>query len=586
MQMDSCTDILEINDHMKKSLKMLIELMDTKKRFQFLVITCMAIFQSLLETLAVFLIFPFMYLIMGDKSLLDNKWIRIMIDATGVDNTSQIIVLMSIMMIGLYVFKDAYGIIEKWVESKWMSNFHIKLATDVYSNFIYRTYDYYISSEAADINRAVIDDISRFYELVKALFDLFQRFFMTLFLIISIVTINPSLAIIGGSTVGICIYALNKFVQKKISRNGRVATDAMTKSISSVNQTSGMIKNILVNKKQKFFIDRFRMETKEVFYSRTSFDVLNEVPGKLVESICMTGIFLYLIILTMQGTQLNSMISQFAVFAMAIVKILPSVVVINGDINKVRYNYSALECITNNLKHYSEGTKEDKGEIKGLFEEIRLENISFSYSSSDKKIYQDLSFSIKAGSTIGFVGATGSGKTTLVDLIIGLHMPESGNVFVDGYDIFSNKESWGRQIGYIPQNIYLCNTSIKENVGYGENYIDEERVIKCLKDAQVYDFIQTMPEGINTIIGDNGVRLSGGQRQRIGIARALYNNPSLLVMDEATSALDPETEVAITDSIKKLAHKLTIIIIAHRKKTLEACDSVYRVENGKVILEN
>lgn len=569
---------------MKQTMKMLLTIMDKRKQFQFMIISILIVIQSLLETLAVVVIFPFMYLVMGDGSLLDNKWIMLIINTFKLQDSGQVIIAISIIMIGLYFIKDAYGVFTKWVQAKWMSNLHVKIASDVFTNFLHRKYSYYLSSEAADITRAATDDINRLYETIKAVFDLFQKLFMSLFLVISIIVINPTFALVGCTSIGICVLIINKFIQFRIRRYGQAGTNAMTRIISWINQSSGIIKNILVNKKQDYYVDKFTDEAKNIYKSRTSYEVLSVIPGKLVEVICMTGIFSYLIVLTIQGAKLESMISQFAVFALAIVKILPSVVGINGDINKLKYNNPALEFIIDNLKFENEIEKEDIERIDDLKESIVLENISYSYDDNSPKLYDRLDFFIKGGSTIGFVGATGSGKTTLVDIIIGLHAPTTGKVKVDGHDIQLNKKGWGAQIGYIPQNIYLCNTTVKENVAFGEENIDENKVIDCLKEAQVYDFINSMSEGIDTVIGDNGIRLSGGQRQRIGIARALYNNPSLLVMDEATSALDSETEIAIAESLKKLSHKLTIIIIAHRKKTLEACDYVYRVESGKVEL--
>lgn len=569
---------------MKEIKNSFMLILTAKQRLQFIGISILIAVQSIFETLAVFLIFPFVYTLMGSESIDSYQWMKYLWDLGDCKTSNDLLIFLAIILICVYVLKNVVAIAVKWIQCKWMAKLHSDLMTDIYSSFLNKKYSFFLKADTGDITRAVTDDITRFYELLKCAFDLFQNGLLTVFLLVTLISINPSMVAVGGTIIIISIFLLNKIVSKRINKYGEMGTTTLTEAISWVNQSMGLIKNILINRKQKYYINKFKNYSKELFGSRTSYEVIACLPGKIVESLCMSIVFVFIILFIRQGNNITTMVSQFAVFALAVVKIMPSVVNINGDLNKIKYHTTAVDNIIKNMGDSRLISEEITNENLTSFKnDILLSDVSFKYEDADAFLYSHVDFDIKAGSSVAFIGKTGSGKTTLADIILGLHNPSCGKISVDGKDIAENKNSWGKMIGYIPQNIYLGNCSIAQNVAFGEASIDTDRVKKCLDEAKLLEHVNSLPNGIETIIGENGVKLSGGQRQRLGIARALYNNPRFLVMDEATSALDPDTEAAITESIKSLSHKITILIIAHRINTILDCDFIYRVEDGKIV---
>lgn len=563
-----------------KSLKIMLS---RRQKFQFIGVNLLISFQGLLETVAVLLVYPFMYVLMGTEDVSSNKWMGKLWKLFDCRTTNDFLVILSILLIVMFILKNVVAVGVRWVQYDWMGRLSQYQANTIYSNYFKREYSFFLNSDTADIVRSVTDDINKVYEDLKALFDLIQKIIITLFLFVALVVINPGLTIAGGVALGFTLLILNRIVSTQNLKYGNISTETLTNQISWTNQSMGLIKNILINRKSNFYVDKFKKYSKELYNNLTRFEVISEVPGKFVESFCMSLIFLYVIFLLKSNSGIESLVVQFAVFAIAVIKILPSIVGISGSINRAKYYTVALENVLSNLQAVKKDEENNqKNDLKSFGDEIRLNHIFFKYADSDKILYSDANLVIEAGTSVAFIGKTGSGKTTLADIILGLHIPQAGNVTVDGKDIFLNKDAWGAKIGYIPQNIYLRNGTIAENIAFGEKDIDVKQVKKCLDEASMDEYVDTLPKGIETEIGENGVKLSGGQRQRIGIARALYSNPEFLVMDEATSALDAETEAAITESIRKLSHKVTLLIIAHRINTIIDCDHIYRVEDGNI----
>ena len=323
-----------------------------------------------------------------------------------------------------------------------------------------------------------------------------------------------------------------------------------------------------------------------------TYAVMNNIPRLLIETVFIVGVLTFIIIYMKGGGNVASMVSTLAAFGVAAMRVLPSVNRINTYITEISYNQPSLDFVYQNLQ---EGMKTDamlaqrraysQKEKLELKDKIELNHISFHYPDSDKNIFTDAHMEVPKGKSVGIMGTSGAGKSTIVDILLGLLHAQEGEITCDGVDIFKNYESWLAQIGYIPQSIYLIDESIRDNIAFGidADKIDEKRIWEVLEEAQLKEFVEELPNGLDTTIGDRGVRLSGGQRQRIGIARALYHDPEILVFDEATSALDNDTEAAVMDAVNSFHGKKTMIIIAHRLNTIEKCDIIYKVEEGKLI---
>ncbi|WP_337664731.1 ABC transporter ATP-binding protein, partial [Suilimivivens sp.] len=312
----------------------------------------------------------------------------------------------------------------------------------------------------------------------------------------------------------------------------------------------------------------------------------------LIETVFIVSVLGFLVVYINGGGDITAMVTTISAFAIAAVRVLPSVNRINTYITEIAYTQPSLDFVYDNLQ---EGMKTDamlaerkaysQVEKLKLDHQIELDHISFHYPDSDKNIFEDAHMIIPKGKSVGIIGTSGAGKSTIVDILLGLLHAQTGMITCDGVDIFKNYESWLAQIGYIPQSIYLIDESIRDNIAFGidADKIDEKRIWEVLEEAQLKEFVEELPEGLDTTIGDRGVRLSGGQRQRIGIARALYNDPEILVFDEATSALDNDTEAAVMEAVNSFHGRKTMIIIAHRLNTIEKCDMIYKVENMKLV---
>lgn len=312
----------------------------------------------------------------------------------------------------------------------------------------------------------------------------------------------------------------------------------------------------------------------------------------MIETVFIVSMLAFMAVYLSGGGDITAFATNIAAFAVAAVRVLPSVNRINTYITEIAYTQPSLDFVYENLQ---EGMKTDEmlakrraqsqSEKLKLEDKIELDHISFHYPDSDKAIFKDAHMIVPKGKSVGIIGASGAGKSTIVDVLLGLLHAQEGQITCDGVDIFKNYESWLAQVGYIPQSIYLIDESIRDNIAFGidADKIDDTRIWEVLKEAQLKEFVEELPEGLDTTIGDRGVRLSGGQRQRIGIARALYNDPEILVFDEATSALDNDTESAVMEAVNSFHGRKTMIIIAHRLNTIEKCDIVYKVENARLV---
>ncbi len=352
------------------------------------------------------------------------------------------------------------------------------------------------------------------------------------------------------------------------------------------------LKDVKVLNREEFFVRNYYETGRVGADVARNYAVLNNTPRLMIETVFIVSMLAFMAVYLSGGGDITAFATNIAAFAVAAVRVLPSVNRINTYITEIAYTQPSLDFVYENLQ---EGMKTDEmlakrraqsqSEKLKLEDKIELDHISFHYPDSDKAIFKDAHMIVPKGKSVGIIGASGAGKSTIVDVLLGLLHAQEGQITCDGVDIFKNYESWLAQVGYIPQSIYLIDESIRDNIAFGidADKIDDTRIWEVLKEAQLKEFVEELPEGLDTTIGDRGVRLSGGQRQRIGIARALYNDPEILVFDEATSALDNDTESAVMEAVNSFHGRKTMIIIAHRLNTIEKCDIVYKVENARLV---
>lgn len=547
---------------------------------------------ALLEAVGIGLILPFLS-VMGDADfLIHHQSVAFLLGEIGVFSHSHMVMVGALGLLLFYSLKNGYLI--------WMTNlqFEFSLALQanygkqIYANYLLKPYAYFLENNTAKlVHNTYNGPMYIFSQMLVSVFMLFSEIFTVGLIVAMLIFLDAFVAIVVSGFMFIIIYGVLKVFHRNISQLGELRNRYSTDMYQWVHQGVGAIKETKVLGREKSFYDAYSIACEKYCEAHKGFSFLSQLPRFVIETLVVGGLLLLIIGKMILGNAPGDIVPLLGVLALAAFRIMPCANRIIGNINAIKFYmpmfnelYEELTIICNRM---------NKGEVQTTFpmvdtallfrKEIRIEHLSFCYSEGGKAVLDDVSFTIPKGSYVGVVGPSGAGKTTFVDLLLGLLYPTSGDIFVDGGSIYDDIRAWQRNLAYVPQEIYLIDGTVQENValGFVGEQIDNRRVEKVLCMAELFGFIQELPDGVNTMVGERGVKLSGGQRQRIGIARALYSSPEVLVLDEATSALDNETEKSITDTILKLKGQITIISIAHRVSTLEACDFKLKFEDGK-----
>lgn len=570
------------------TLKKMCRLLDKKSKISALILLGMIIIGSIAELLGVALILPIVNLAIDDN-FMENRWCRLVSELTGLQTREQILLFIIGVTILVYILKNIYL---SWMYSKlylFAANVKMQMATCLMESYLQQPYSFFLRSNIPELIRTVTIDTSQLYEAISHCLLMLSNGFTAILLLITLLVTNVYMTILVAVLLGSAALVSVLVIRKRTHYYGERNQQLSSILTECLQQAFEGIKEVKIVNSERFFINRYKSNYKEQTDMLRKFKIMSLIPKYIIEVVCIIGILLYLAINVIYNPDYISIVQQLAVFVAAAYKLLPSVNAINNSINIVVYNKASIDLVYHDIqmaKQIEEIEEIDtsNGEELVFKEAIQLKNVSFWYKNSDKKILDNVAFSIPKGKSVAFVGPSGGGKTTTADIILSLLSPKQGEVLIDKKNVRDNLEGWRKKIGYIPQNIYLLDTSIKENIALGIpcDDIDEKRVMEAVEKAQLSDFVQALPEGINTKVGERGNNISGGQKQRIGIARALYRNPEILVFDEATSALDVQTEKEVMKAIDSLHGEKTMIMIAHRLSTIENCDIVYTIENGHV----
>ena len=416
---------------------------------------------------------------------------------------------------------------------------------------------------------------------------------VALFICIFLLVVDPFMTLVIGGILVVMTFLIIRVMKPTLNAMGLKSQKVQSRMGKWRLQSIYGIKDVKILHREAFFARNFRKYSQIAGEVTSKYAVLNNIPRLLLETICMSAILGYIGVFILSGGDMTEMIAQIAAFGYAATRLIPSVNRVNGHMTNIAFFQPSLDYVYENVD-FSDYTKygeyqnrEDPNAapipVKG---EIRLNHIDYTYPHSSRPVLKDAMMRIPIGKSVGVMGPSGAGKTTAIDILMGLLKVQNGTITCGGKNVFDNYPSWLSNIGYIPQSIFLTDDPLRENIAFGvePDQIDDARVWAVLEEAQMKEFVEQMPEGLNTSVGDRGVRLSGGQRQRIGIARALYHNPEILVFDEATSALDTDTETAIMEAIESFHGRKTMIIIAHRLRTIENCDIIYNVDQCKITM--
>ncbi len=578
---------------MIKILKKINILMDGKQKREMVGLLLMMVVSAFLETGAVMMVMAVVEMIIKPDTLTQGETYQKICSILHLSGTVEFSVLAILFLIFLYIAKNSFQFFLQKSLYRFVYTNQFHTAANLMKNFVKRDYEFYLNAETSVIQRSITADVSNMYALILSVLQIASESIVALFLVIALAMQDPVMTVVIAVLLLVTLVVIKNIIKPIMNRTGKENQDYGASMFSWIAQTIQGIKDIKVAGKEQYFINEYCKVGEGYVKAMERFSLFNNTPKLLIETVCIAGLLGYILVLIVSGADVSAMISLFAAFGIAAMRLLPAASRINNQMTSMAFNEPFFFNVSDNLV---EETNEQNTDISyavvakeklPVTRAVTLQDITYHYPNSDKLIFDHASVTFPIGKSIGVVGASGAGKTTIIDIVLGLLNLQGGKVLADDVDIQSHYREWLANVGYIPQMIFLLDADIRKNVAFGipEEEIDDEKLWYALREAQLDEFIKTLPDGVYTGIGERGIRLSGGQRQRIGIARALYNDPEVLILDEATSALDNDTEAAIMDSINRLHGKKTLLIIAHRLQTIEKCDMVYRVENGAIVKE-
>ena len=555
------------------------------------------------------LILPLVNAVLDEEKFSSNEYVIRAMDLTGISDVRSFTFALLGVIIAAYIIKNAFLIFQTYLLARFANRNRARCTTNLLWQFLHRPYEYYLYAETSDIIRTIYGDMDNIFNLLLQCMYFASEVIVSVCLGIFLLIMDWRMTILVAGLLGLLTLFNTKVIKKHLNIAGEGSRVTQAGMYKWILQSASGIKDVKVLKKEYYFTDRYSASAEGYADNQIKYNVLTNLPRLLIETVAIVGILAYVMIRMATGTDIAALLTTLSAFAIAAMRLLPSVNRLNTYMANIAYFEPALNYIYENVD--TKGLSEesvlkthaiecssgaegsvgiaDKSGAAGftMNESIRMEGITFAYPKTDKLIFDNADMEIPIGKSVGVMGASGAGKSTIVDILLGLLKIQSGKVTCDGRDVSEHYGIWLSNIGYIPQNIYMLDDSIRRNIAFGvkDEDIDDERVWAVLAEAQMKEFVEDLPDKLDAQIGERGVRISGGQKQRLGIARALYHDPGLLVFDEATSALDNDTETAIMDAIERLHGRKTLVIIAHRLRTIENCDIRYEVKGGKIVAD-
>lgn len=578
---------------MLKIVKKIRILLDKKQKRTMLFLVLMMFIGALLETASLGALIPVIQTIMKENAIAESGTLTALYNGLGCTSEKQFTVYIMLAVIVLFAIKNVYLYWQQKCTLRFVYGNQFDTSERMMKSYLRKGYEFYLNADTAVVQRNITSDVNNMYGLILALLTLISECIVFVCLVAVCFFSDAVLTLLIAGILCLLLVVIEKVLKPIMRKAGEDNQNFYSGLFKWISQTVQGIKEVKVTGKEKYFVDEYVKCGHGYVNAVQKYSLYNNIPRLLIEVVCIGSLLGYIIFMILvQGVEPKDMSNSLTALAAVALRLLPCVNRINNQINNISYFEPFLMGVNDTLQDDIDNTNTDMSfaaeeEKLPVHKVIRLQDITYSYPGTDKLIFNHADLKIPIGAAVGVVGTSGAGKSTVVDILLGLLVPKTGTIYADNVNVMEHYRGWLKNIGYIPQMIFMLDDTIRKNVAFGvpEEEIDEKQVWEVLKEAQLDEFIRSLPDGLNTGIGERGIRLSGGQRQRIGIARALYNDPEVLILDEATSALDNDTEAAIMDSINRLHGKKTLLIIAHRLQTIEKCDIVYRVENGKARIE-
>jgi ABC-type multidrug transport system fused ATPase/permease subunit len=576
-------------------IKKLRYILDRKQKINICFLGVMIFIGGILETLSVSAMLPVVWVIVDSEKAMENKYFKWAMEFLNIQDVKGFTIALLVILMVVYILKNAYLLLLVNEQTRFISYNRNKLISQVLREFLNRPYEFYLDADIPTVFRLTDSDIPNVFQILMSLISLTSEGLVFVLLCVVLIMTDWKLLLFLVFIFGFITLLMMKVLKPRLNALGAQNQAIQSRIAKWRIQAIYGIKDVKVLHRESFFADNYEKNGKVGANYNRRYSVINAMPSYIIETLFISSILIYLIFYIVSGNDVSGVISKLAAFGVAALRLLPCVKRVNTYIADISYFKPCLDYVYENM-NISEISRRNNQTLKPVDEtktmelrdKIELKNIVYAYPNTDKLIFDNADMQIPYGKSVGIMGPSGAGKSTIVDILLGLLTVRGGKIECDGVNIFDNYPAWLSQIGYIPQSIYLVDEPIRNNIAFGiaDDEIDDNRIWEVLEEAQLGDFIKTLPEGLDTAIGDRGVRLSGGQRQRLGIARALYHNPEILVFDEATSALDNETEAAVMEAINSFHGRKTMVIIAHRLNTIEKCDIIYKVDGGEIVETN
>ena len=582
---------------MRKIYKKVMKLLDARQKRQMVGIVIMMLIGGVLESMGIALIAPVMQVVVEPEQIQKSKALSFIYNLFNFTSPTQLAALIMVMLILVFVVKNVFLYFMNVVQLRFVYTNQFATSRRMMINFMQRPYEYYLNADTSVIQRNITSDVNNMYGLILSSLQLISEIIVFICLVAILISQDAEMTITIAALLVVVLLVIKYFIKPVMTKAGQENQDYYSGLYKWIDESVTGIKEIKIANKENYFINGYADCGAGYVNAVQKYNLYNSTPRLLIETIAIAGMVGYMLVVMARGTSLTQLLPQLTVLAAAAARLLPSANRINNYLTSIAYFEPFLMNVSDNLQmeihdgsiSYNSDDYRKKKEVEKLpvLKSINLDKISYKYPGTDKLILDNADMEIPVGKSVGIVGTSGAGKTTIVDVMLGLLKPVSGHIYADGVDVMEHYPQWLKNIGYIPQTIFMIDSTIRKNVafGYADDEIDDNKVWQALKEASLDEFVRSLPEGLDTKIGERGIRLSGGQRQRIGIARALFEDPEVLVLDEATSALDNETEAAIMDSINRLHGRKTLVIIAHRLQTIEKCDMVYSINDGKAVIK-
>ena len=541
-----------------------------------------------LEIFGIGMVIPAIVLLMQGDLVARYPTVVPVLEQLGNPSPQVLIVGIMLGLTGLYLVKNLFLAFLAWRQARLAFGVRVQISQRLFTTYLRQPYIFHLQRNSAQLLRNVITEVDLFTGVLSSGMILLTEGLVLLGITSLLMVVEPLGTLIVVLVMGGATWGFHRITHAHIARWGQARQYHGGLRIQHLQQGLGGAKDVKLLGREDDFLARYRMHDTQSARAMQLHTTLQQLPRLWLELLVVAGLAILVLSMLAQGRDMASIVPTLGLFATAAFRLLPATSRVLGVMQSLRYSLPVINTLHEELKlAVPRPAAQNNNGMHVIQTNIRLSNISYTYPASPTPVLNGLSIAIQKGESVGLIGPSGSGKSTLVDVILGLLTPNAGQVTVDGQDIQQNLRAWQNQIGYVPQSIYLTDDTLRRNVAFGlsNEQIDDTAVQRAIQAAQLEEFVTSLPDGLETFVGERGIRLSGGQRQRIGIARALYHDPAVLVLDEATSALDTATEHGVMQAVDALHGTKTIIIVAHRLSTVEHCDRLYRLEQGRVIEE-